>query len=393
MTLMDSNLKAKLVYDGGAVRIPEEMGAPRFDQLQGTEVEQLFELAGRGCYDSLGQGRSSADYHQHILDVRHLSVYEHACFTLVINAPLQELLLIIPYGMNRPGVYMHLEQPKMGPQNPNMVTGLRIRLNPRACVEWNRPRFQSCGLKFGDVGERLALTVAAACSTVCPQLIPGNDHFKADKLTTIHGWQVIVETAPYYAHERWVSLYMSMSRGCSHELVRHGDETAISQRSTRYVDEIESPWVKHPLVAAYEALDDGVGLGLYTDCDGAQDDLRTAAQTAYADATGTLQTWLTDRGVDKTTARKQARGAARGYLGNALTTTMIFSASVPQWQCMLDQRASQFADAEIRLLFAGEDDDSLCVINALRQSQFANSFKHYVAQPSPDDIGRVLVKE
>lgn len=400
--MMDPNLKAKLVYDGGGLPVvPDELGKPRFDQLVGTPMEQLFELCGRACYDSLGQGRDSREYHKHILDVRHLSVYEHACFVLVIRARLPVLLTVIPFVMNRPGVYMYLEHPKPGPGNPHMVTSLRIRLNPRACVEWRRPRFQSCSVAFdGGVAERLAYFVQHACAAVCPQIMdPPNteDAMPKDKLVSYgDGWDVMIETTPFYAHERWISLYLSGSRGMSHEQVRHGDESAISQRSTRYVDERESPWVKHPLVRQYEAetdVDEAAMVGVFFTPDGFHDELSSAAGMVYEDAVAALQPWLESRGLDKTTARKQARGAARGYLGNALCTEMIFSASVPQWQCMLDQRATQFADAEIRLLYAGEDDDSPCVINALRQSQYADNFKHYVAQPSPDGIGRVLVKQ
>jgi thymidylate synthase ThyX len=49
--------------------------------------------------------------------------------------------------------------------------------------------------------------------------------------------------------------------------------------------------------------------------------------------------------------RKQARGAARGFLGNALSTELIFSASVAQWRRMIAQRDNEAADAEIRDLF------------------------------------------
>jgi hypothetical protein len=58
----DGVIKAALVWDGGSnVVIPQEMGVPRADQMQGTTMERLAELAGRVCYDSLGSGRPSFD--------------------------------------------------------------------------------------------------------------------------------------------------------------------------------------------------------------------------------------------------------------------------------------------------------------------------------------------
>ena len=51
--------------------------------------------------------------------------------------------------------------------------------------------------------------------------------------------------------EKWLSLYIYGSRGLTHELVRHGDFTSISQRSTRFVNESKSPWTLHPLIQMY----------------------------------------------------------------------------------------------------------------------------------------------
>jgi thymidylate synthase ThyX len=55
--------------------------------------------------------------------------------------------------------------------------------------------------------------------------------------------------------------------------------------------------------------------------------------------------------TDKTAARKQARGAARGYLGNALASDMLFTTSVTGWKWILSQRKNKLADAEIREVY------------------------------------------
>lgn len=178
----------------------------------GSESARLTECAGRTCYDSYGKGRSSKEFHSHILQVGHGSVLEHASISFYISG---------------------------------------------------------------------------------------------------------------------------ISRGCSHELVRHRAGCAISQRSTRYVDESESDWCWHPLVTRNEALLDSV---------------RATASEAYRSLVKIVQSELEARGVDKQTARKQARGAARGALGNALETSMIWTANIRALRNVIEQRASQFADAEIRLL-------------------------------------------
>ncbi len=104
-----------------------------------------------------------------------------------------------------------------------------------------------------------------------------------------------------------------------------------------------------------------------------------------------LEAWLIGKGHKKTPARKQARGAARGFLGNALETELIFSASVKAWHdIMLVQRASKFADAEIREVYAGAADNTNHVIAALKQSRFADRFNDVDVVDSPDGIGNVM---
>lgn len=187
-------------------------------QDEGSDCARLIECAGRTCYDSYGVGRNSDDYHQHIKEVGHGSVAEHA----VINFYLDNI-----------------------------------------------------------------------------------------------------------------------SRGCTHELVRHRQGVAISQRSTRYVDEDESPYILHPLVTK---VLDGVVL------DSVNDSVN-AARSAYRTIVSTVEHALLASGADKFTARKQARGAARGLLGNALCTSMVWSANIRALRNCIEQRANPAADAEIRVLF------------------------------------------
>lgn len=63
------------------------------NQGLGSDAEVLSEIAGRVCYDSWGQGRSSQDYHSHIIEVGHGSVLAHATFTFAIDGISRNLAL------------------------------------------------------------------------------------------------------------------------------------------------------------------------------------------------------------------------------------------------------------------------------------------------------------
>lgn len=293
-------MTAELVFNNTTclLRVPDCMGLPRKDQLQGTPAEQLVELCGRICYDSLGKGRSSKEFHEHIRESGHLSVLEHFNFTVRFEGglPLPELL-------NRPGVWADLDR--------SCVTA-----NLRAVVEWDKwDAGASCsggGDYFTPVGDTLRYFAAQ----LAPQIVSPPIGFEAARAALVPAQT---------DEERWVSLLLSGSRGFSHEAIRHRFRTAVSQRSTRYCDESESAWVLHPELKYQTA-----------------EILRATAagQHAYR----RIVEDLTAAGKD----RKTARGAARGYLGNALYTEMIFSASVAQWKRIFAQRISVHADAEIR---------------------------------------------
>ncbi len=201
------------------------------EQDVGSPMARLIEVAGRNCYDSFGRGRTSEEYHRHIIEVINGSVTEHASIT-----------------------------------------------------------------------------------------------FYLDKI----------------------------SRGLSHELVRHRIGHAISQRSTRYVDESQSDLIWHPLI--FDALK---WLDTQADSDRRKastlaesiDMLQSYAQATYRDIEMFVRNYLLSRGVDGTNARKQARGAARGALPNALSTAVVWTANVRALRNCLEQRAWESADGEIRVLF------------------------------------------
>lgn len=365
---------AKLVWDGGKdLFVPEEMGKPREDQLQGTVGERLSEIGGRICYDSCGTGRSSEDFHPHILSVGHYSVYEHHNVTAELEVARDcqtDFLLVCA---NRPGLWIE----------PYGQRGFRLTLNARVLLDW-KAWDKSSGWWRWETGMTHILTrhLHQALTETChvqhwPRIVPLEMSETKGYLTNVR------LIAPVADEEKWISVYMSGSRGFSHELVRHGDRTAISQRSTRFVDESESPWIDHPLVQEFmkEASNyDRESMRVTIN------EVEDPAKSAYEYMVEKLQPWLVSKGVDKLTARKQARGAARGYLGNALQTEVIFSASVGQWKRMLRMRACAAADAEIRAVFVQ-------ALAALQTSSYKGDFERFKLVPSPDGMGQCAVEE
>jgi len=357
----DPNIKAKLVYDGKTFTVPEELGKPTPEQLMGSVPEQVSELCGRICYDSLGKGRGSTDYHKHLLQVGHFSVYEHVHFTAVIEPEDSNYGMTLLVLANRPGLTIAI--PKEDHRK------LRITFNPRHLLDWefwDANSFIHDDMKWTN--HELRKSLVDNCNPIIPSILqsyPSLDKWVASGAELVE---------PLYPSEKWVTMYLSGSRGMSHEQVRH--RFCISQRSTRYVDESESAYITHPLITNY-AIDtkelDPFGVH----------QAKWQCAGIYDNITASLSEWLRGKGIDKFTARKQARGAARGYLGNALATELMFSAPINMWKHMLRLRCSIHADAEIRVMYAS-------VLEELRKSQYAEYFSDLELVPSGDGIGQVL---
>lgn len=354
-------MTARLVYDGATLAVPPEMGTPRADQLQGTALERLSELCGRVSYDSLGRGRTSVEFHRHILDVRHLSVYRHAAITVACDVSYAEARTLALACLNRRGV--HVAKPR---------DLLEITANLQAIVEWDRypSPYNRGGAWLGEILRHHAHRVA-------PMIVPAPEGDSALAIDTT------LKAGDLTDDQAHVSLYLAGSRSWSHEQARHA--YAISQRSTRYCDESETGLVEHPALS--HVLDDeGVSsanrLKLYDPISKA---LRHA-KVAYEYVVPQLALHFSRRGVDATAARKQARAAAARYLPHGLRTEMIFTAPISGWKDMLRQRLSEHADGEFRLI-------SSDILRELKASAYGDRFADYTEAPSPDGIGTVLAIE
>lgn len=360
----------------GEMAIPEQLGRPRADQLQGTPLERMCELAARACYDSLGRGRSSAEYHKHILQVGHGSVYEHGVVTVRVNfISIEEAYLITMSLLNRPHLFVDY-----------VDFGLEVTLNLRHVLEWENKSDSSFNYNvqarrfFAGLLQVVSPLAPAVLGNIVPKLPPDVKPIKVE---------VCLPTRTSQAH---ITCYLSGSRGWSHEQVRH--RHAMSQRSSRYCDESESPWAWHPLVRKLL----GIQKNGFDGVDGPPPDkkhekVRNAlrmsehlSRSTYEDAVDLFEADLIKDGADKQTARKQARGAARGVLGNALHTEMIYTAPVSAWHFMLYWRCSIHADAEIRVLFSD-------LLPKLQKTSLGVWFNHIELEPSPDGVGSVLTKD
>jgi thymidylate synthase (FAD) len=136
-------------------------------------------------------------------------------------------------------------------------------------------------------------------------------------------------------HATYSLLIEGVSRALTHELVRHRAGVAYSQLSQRYVDESDASFVVPPAVIGDEALETAWRTQV------------EAAQAAYVRLVGELMeryTWVPDR-VHR---RKMAREAARGVLPNSTETKIVVTANARAWRTMLELRAGEGADLEIR---------------------------------------------
>lgn len=301
--------RATLIFDNvsNELIVPERMGNARADQLQGTPQENLSELAGRVCFDSLGKGRPSVDYHPNILSMAHLSIYEHANFTVKFTDPFLSAFDWLASWVNRPGVWVTTK---------DWYKDMRVTLNLRSLLEWEKHAWSSELGNSKRVGRILRMAIGKHLKLL-PLVGDRHDDDTAASVVT-----------PESDNEIWVSFFIeNVSRALTTELNRHGDWTAVSQRSTRYCDEGNAKMVLHPEYIKHTGF---VPL----------QDIDETHEMDYK----SVRNMLISKGVNE----RQARGAASRELPFGFETQEIFSASLAQWKHLLLMRCSPQADAEIR---------------------------------------------
>src|SRR5207237_7656188 len=136
-------------------------------------------------------------------------------------------------------------------------------------------------------------------------------------------------------HSNYSLLLEGVSRSLTHELVRHRAGFAYSQLSQRYVDESKANFVVPPAIIGDEALE----TRWREHIEGAQ-----STYVALVEQLMERYGWVPDR-VHR---RKMAREAARAVLPNATETKIVVTANARAWRTMLELRASEGAELEIR---------------------------------------------
>lgn len=149
-----------------------------------------------------------------------------------------------------------------------------------------------------------------------------------------------------------------VSRALTHELIRHTAGVAVSQRSTRYVDEGDSCFVMPPLAIVYAE-----------DSDRKANDKRilqamlhrqhVEATRTYLAALNVAMSVLEGSGLSKTAARKVARGTVRSILPMNLETSLYWTMNLQAFVNTLFQRMADGADIEICRLFS-------CLLDTVR---------------------------
>jgi thymidylate synthase (FAD) len=162
-------------------------------------------------------------------------------------------------------------------------------------------------------------------------------------------------------HVTYSLLIEGVSRSLTHELVRHRAGFAYSQLSQRYVDESVADFVVPPAIIGDEQLE------------ATWRSQMEAAQRAYVELVERLMeqySWIEDR-VHR---RKVAREAARGVLPNSTETKIVVTGNVRAWRTMLELRASEGAELEIRRL-------AVAILRLLREEgpAFFSDFEIYLA--------------
>jgi len=123
--------------------------------------------------------------------------------------------------------------------------------------------------------------------------------------------------------------------GENHNFVANGIVTHNSQLSQRYVDETEANFVVPPAIIGDEVLEAAWRTQI------------EAAQASYVALVAQLMeryAWVESR-VHR---RKMAREAARGVLPNSTETKIVATGNARAWRTMLELRAGEGAEQEIR---------------------------------------------
>lgn len=204
-------------------------------------------------------------------------------------------------------------------------------------------------------GEYLAEMAGRLCYLSYAKPRPGGNKAYLDHILEVGHGSVL-------EHAAWNFVFTGISRSCTHELVRHR-HMSYSQLSQRYVDESAAEYIEPDAIAGNPELH-----AFWLDA-------IAHAHQAYVKLVEKLTEHYKDE-PDKTLRRKLARQAARSVLPNATETKIFVTANARALRHFIEQRASRFAEVEIRKLAVK--------VLQLMQTEAPHLFSDYQLVPLPD---------
>ncbi len=322
----------------------DELGVPGNHKFTSTAMDNLCELAGRVCYDSIDstKGKPSKDYHAHIREVKHDSIYGHAVLPVYIESESDKYIFATLCVLSsRPGITIT----EINDHGVHATVNLRSVLQWHGAIssgegkwqhgpELNIKRnkdfwgFQEIDIARHNIINDLIILFKAYCPLACEHLAATTP--KSYNVAFDNGIHLSprVELCRPDDKTRWISVYINgVSRDMLQELVRHHYQTGISVRSTRYCDESDSKYITHPALAPYPEAE--------VIANKSAEDSRRHYKEVF------------DKLKEAKVPLKTARGAARSVLPGGTETQMVYTASLQQWRWILSMRDHPAADKEI----------------------------------------------
>lgn len=303
----------------------------RNDQMCGNSYELLMELAGRICYNSIhGKGRDTKEYFKNILESEHYSILAHSWFCFELDSysdrPISVSDIAFRWLSLEPGTFIF---------EKNYVHYMLVNL--RTIMRWFNKDFLIADLSVANLdGSDFRLLFDIVNTLVfniiekfkLKNIFPGNlipNIINNDNILTENEIDIV---NGFPSEFRPITFWIKCSRSCSHELIRHNYNVAISQRSTRYVDESKSNFIHHPLTSNTWIDDEKISFDPFN---------LNRYKSAFAIHTESS-------GLD----RKAARGIAARYLPHGIETQLVMTFPRFVLDNLFKYRINEHADAEIR---------------------------------------------
>ena len=290
----------------------------------------LTEYTGRICYKSGKKGKSnrnSFEYHKHIIESKHYSIYGHINFSIEIdlsNVERDFFHLLFDLLASSPRIYIRKE-------NDNLYLNVSLRhiveflSNKREYPNLMLVIIKSVLEKFKDKMSFLTLIFEKEIDFVVQKIEEYNLYNLFNKIKVLD-----------YDYFNWYSFQVYTSRRIANELIRHNTEYCLSQESTRYVDKSKSNLVRYDILENYpEIKKDSELLSriILSENEGFDN-----ALYSYKEMFSLLKENLPDVSI------KKIRGYCADLLPLGIDTIMVISFTEWQLDRIFEQRISEYAD-------------------------------------------------